>query len=187
MVYTQDHRPTGLLHARLVLSPHASAEIRGVVSEAAVAVPGVVAVLSGRSLRALPVGGPDKPLARDRVYFCGQPVAVVVAESEAAPADGAALVELDLEPQPAVTDPFAAMQPDAPLVLDQDAEGFDDASTHRGGEGGKATAEPKPRNVTGVRRDGWGDVDAGLAASDEVVKARYEMAGVHQGFLDRTS
>ena len=158
--------------------------MRGVAIEAALAVPGVVVVVTGRDLPALAVAGPDHPLARERVYFAGQPVAAVVADSEAAAADGAAQVDLDLDSLPTVTDLFAAMQPDSPLVLDEDAEGFDDASVQGGAEGGREANEPKPHNVSTVRRDGWGGVQAGLAEADEVVEARHEMAGVHQGFLE---
>ena len=104
--YTHDLRPNALLHVKLVLSPFASARVRGVAIEAALAMPGVVAVVTGRDLPALAVAGPDQPLARERVYFAGQPVA--------AAADGAARVDLDLDPLPAVTTPSQRRSPIRP-------------------------------------------------------------------------
>jgi len=184
MLFAQDLKPNRLLHAKLVLSPFASARVRSITDAAALQVPGVVAVVVAADLPSLQVAGPDLPLAGERVYYAGQPLAAVLAESEGAAADGAAALEVDLEPLPAVTDPGAAMRAEAPLVLDEQAEGFDDATVHGGAEGGQADTEPRPRNVSTVRRAGWGDVAAGLAEADEVIAASYEMAGVHQGFLE---
>src|SRR6266851_7229648 len=109
----------GLLHARLILSPHASARIRRIRGDAAAALPGVAGVFSGADLGEIHAPGPDLPLARDRVFYAGQPVVAVVAETEAQAADGAALVEIDYEVLPAAIDMFGAMQEDAPLVLEQ--------------------------------------------------------------------
>src|SRR4051812_49216765 len=79
----------GLLHARLVPSGHAHARITGIDAAGALEVPGVVAVLTAADLP-IPDGTPGRagePLAREEVVFAGQPVALVVAESEAAAAD----------------------------------------------------------------------------------------------------
>ncbi|MFC5994936.1 xanthine dehydrogenase family protein molybdopterin-binding subunit [Pseudonocardia hispaniensis] len=116
-------RREGLLHAVFVRSPLAHARIVGIDTEAAAAAPGVVAVFTAANLR-LPahhgfmVVNPDvrrPPLATDRVRFTGEAVALVVAESTAAAADAAELVEVDYDPLPAVVDAEAALLPDAPL------------------------------------------------------------------------
>src|SRR5205085_153754 len=83
--YAADLEIPGLLHARPVLSYEAHARLLGVDAEAALAVPGVVAVLTARDLpiRAEGESRAVEPLARDEIAFAGQPVAVVVAETEA--------------------------------------------------------------------------------------------------------
>ena len=103
--YTADVQIAGMLHAEPVLSQEAHARLRAIHTEAACAARGVVAVLTAADL---PVSA-DPPttrikavLAREVVTFAGQPVALVVAESAAAAADGAALVEVDYEPLPVV-------------------------------------------------------------------------------------
>jgi CO/xanthine dehydrogenase Mo-binding subunit len=119
--FAADYDVRRLVHARLLLSPHAHARVRRVRKDAALAVPGVLAVLTAADLPF----GEDVPnvrgrclLARDEVRFVGDPVAVVVGESEAAAADGlerlAAATEF--EGLPALIDPVAAADPEAPLV-----------------------------------------------------------------------
>ena len=85
-------------------------------TEAALAVPGVVAVLTAADLPVSPdaPGRAGEPLAREEVVFAGQPVALVVAETEAAAEDGVDQVVVDLEPLEAVLDLEAAMAPGAP-------------------------------------------------------------------------
>src|SRR5947209_19458426 len=73
--YTADLELAGLHHVHLVLSPLASATIRGIDTAAALAVAGVVDVVTGRDLPELEVAGPDLPLAVGRVFYVGQPVA----------------------------------------------------------------------------------------------------------------
>ncbi len=101
--YAADVQLAGMLHAQPVLSALAHARLRAVRVEAARAVPGVVAVLTAADLpvtAAPPATRQEAVLARGAVTFCGQPVALVVAESAAAAADGAALVEIDYDPLP---------------------------------------------------------------------------------------
>src|SRR4051812_5344448 len=115
--YAGDLHLPGLLFARPVLSPYAHARVRGVDRSAALAVPGVRRVLLFEDL---PIksgtGRQAEPLAHTEVVFAGQPVALVLAESEAAAQDGADALELDLEPLEPVLDVRAAMVPEAPLA-----------------------------------------------------------------------
>ena len=157
--YTQDLKPFGLLHAKLVLSGYPCARITGVDKDAALAVPGVVAVLTSGDLLEVDVAGPDQPLAQDKVYYIGQPVAAVIGTSEAAAADGAALVNIDYEELPAVTDPFLAMKDESPKVLEERAEGFDDVSIHGGGDT-ETEPQARPNNVSSVASQGRGDIEA---------------------------
>jgi aerobic carbon-monoxide dehydrogenase large subunit len=127
-----------MLHAAFVRSPLAHARIKAVDLKRAAALPGVVDVLSGAELAQLlpPVPdtqlplprkwtslvqykfiNPQQPLlAHDKVRHVGEAVAVIVAENRYAAEDAAQLVELDLDPLPAVLDPHAALRPDAPVV-----------------------------------------------------------------------
>ena len=135
--YAADRPVHGLLHARLVLATHAHARIIGIDTAAARSVPGVVAVLTGADLP-ITATGRDRlslPLAKTEVVFGGQPVAIVVAESEAAATDAVELVDVRLEPLPVVLDAEAAMDPDSPLAWREIAEEGDrsgsmDAQTH---------------------------------------------------------
>lgn len=112
----------GLLRVVFVRSPHAHAAVHGVDAAAARRVPGVVAVVTAadlhpgvRPLRPRLTGGGFTPtacpaLAGDRVQFCGQAVAAVVAESAAAAADGREQVRVDYQPLGAVTSVDEALE-----------------------------------------------------------------------------
>src|SRR5256886_14390701 len=84
--YTEDLYLPGMLHARLVLSPHPHARVVAVPREIALAVPGVAAVVTEADL---PEGVSSQLLADDETRYTGQPVAAVLAETEAAAVDGA--------------------------------------------------------------------------------------------------
>ncbi|MCY4526682.1 MAG: xanthine dehydrogenase family protein molybdopterin-binding subunit, partial [Anaerolineaceae bacterium] len=96
--YLPDIDLPGTLHARLVPSAYAHANVLGVDSSAALEVPGVAAVLTHEDLPDLAPGSRNRLLlARGRVIFVGQPVALVLADSETAAADGADQVVVDYE------------------------------------------------------------------------------------------
>ncbi|HKN38771.1 MAG TPA: molybdopterin cofactor-binding domain-containing protein, partial [Acidimicrobiia bacterium] len=124
--YVDDLDLPGVLHLAFVRSTVAHAEVRSIdVSEAA-AVPGVAGVFSAADLDVpvapgLMVVNPDfarPPLARGKVRFVGDMVAVVAAGSRAAAVDAAELVVVDYEPLPAVVDPEAATETGAPLQFE---------------------------------------------------------------------
>jgi len=117
-----------MAYMALVRSPYAHARIRSIRTDAAKAIPGVLAVITGEDLEELglawmPTLAGDKQmvLAVGKVLFQYQEVAAVVAESREAAVDGAQAVEVDYEPLPVVVDPFKALEPDAP-VLREDRE-----------------------------------------------------------------
>src|SRR5947209_1914369 len=132
--FVADLAPPEVLQACVLRSPHAHARILGIDSSQAAALPGVVAVLTAASLgaanRPLPNRFPHAamryypqyPLARDKVHYVGEPVAVIVAESRYVAEDAAEAIEVTYEPLPPVVDMEAALRPGAPLVHDdQDA------------------------------------------------------------------
>ncbi|MSQ20317.1 MAG: xanthine dehydrogenase family protein molybdopterin-binding subunit [Betaproteobacteria bacterium] len=150
--FVDDIQLPRLLHAAFVRSPHAHAELRGIDKRAALALPGVHAVLALADLRLylkserLVVGLPspsyrqqvDRPvLAGDEVVHVGEPIAVVIADSRYIAEDAAALVEVHYEPLPAMADCRAALATDAPRV-------------HR----------RAPHNLLAAFDMGYGDIDA---------------------------
>lgn len=181
--FTADMKLPGLAHARLLLSPVASARIARVDLQEARHAPGVLAAVSGADLPDLELAGPDQPLARERVFFAGQPVVAIVAETEAEAADAIELVDVEYEPLPSVVDPLAALTERAPTVLDRGGSGLDDAGAHGVTGGGEAASE-LPSNVTAQVRFADGDVEAALRDAAVVVKGRYVIPPVHQGFLE---
>src|SRR5438132_12941199 len=117
--YAGDQVLPGMLYARLVTSPYAHARILNIDTSAALSLPGVAAVFTAETLgmaQADPLSRAQSPLAQQEVVWCGHPVAIVVGETEASAEDGAAAVEVDYDPLPAVIDPEAAVRPDSPLA-----------------------------------------------------------------------
>src|SRR6266702_4428420 len=118
--FTQDLAPADALHVHFVRSPYAAARIVSVDKQAALAIPGVVAVLTVHDLPL--VDAESAVLAReivmafDRVVHVGQPVVAVLAESEAAAQDGVQAVEVEYEPSPVVIDPVAAQTSDVAVA-----------------------------------------------------------------------
>ena len=119
-------RPAPLFMA-VVRSLYAHARIGAIDTDQAGAVPGVVAVHSGRELasqlpplQGIPMPGMKlterRPMAIDTARYVGDPVAVVLAESRYAAADARLLVQVEYEPLPAVTNPEEALRPDAPIL-----------------------------------------------------------------------
>lgn len=120
-----------VLSMAIMRSPYAHARITGVDLEAARAVPGVIAILSGADLAGsmptlelmttLPgLKVPERrPLATGRVRYVGDPVAVVLAENRYIAQDAVDLVEVDYDALPAVVDPEAALAPNAPLLYEE--------------------------------------------------------------------
>jgi aerobic carbon-monoxide dehydrogenase large subunit len=132
--YIGDVWRPGMLHAAFVRSPHPHARIRGIEVDAALAVPGVHAVLTAadlpENLGAQPcthlfAGQRETPyyaLAGDRVRYAGEPVALVVADSPYVAEDGRDEVVVDWEPLPSVGDAQAALAHGAPLLYDDWAD-----------------------------------------------------------------
>ena len=129
--FTDDVRSAdaaGTLHVALLRSPHAHARIRSLSVQRALKVPGVVTVVTGADLldtvSPLPTNwvlpGMQVPVHRvlaDRVVrFQGEGIAAVVAVDAYTAADAADAIDVSYEPLPAVTDPWQAAQPSAPLV-----------------------------------------------------------------------
>ncbi|HWS08622.1 MAG TPA: xanthine dehydrogenase family protein molybdopterin-binding subunit, partial [Xanthobacteraceae bacterium] len=143
--------PVGTLHAHVVRSPHAHADIVAIDVSAALAHDGVWAVITGEDIRKLSepflaaVKTPVQQwaLAVERVRYVGEPVALVVAESRYIAEDAAELVAIDYAPREAIIDPRAACEKSAPLIHPQ-------AET----------------NEVSVRKFSYGDTEGAFARAD---------------------
>jgi aerobic carbon-monoxide dehydrogenase large subunit len=126
--YAADVRLPGLLQAAVLRSPHAHAQLGAIRVKAALALPGVHAVITGEDLAAIGriptrlghrVGHPEClqfPLTRDRVRYVGEPVAVAIAESRYLAEDALELIDVDYAPLPTVPDTRRALEPGAPVL-----------------------------------------------------------------------
>ena len=127
--YVDDIKLPGMLHGDFVRSPYAHARVKSIDIDAAMALPGVVAVLTAKDLEPLnlhwmPTLAGDKQmvLADGKVLFQGQEVAFVVANDRYIAADAVELVEVDYEELEVIVDPFKSLQSDVVLREDLVAE-----------------------------------------------------------------
>ena len=153
-----------MLYASFVTSIYPHALIKGIETHRALASSGVRAVLTANDL---PYVEPDKRfsflLARDRVLFVGHPVAIVVANSEAAAIDGVGLVSVDYEELPAAVTMDQAMAQDAPLVWPDGVPGAsDDASAHGATTDSNDSESNGQSNLAARKLFQRGDVDLSL-------------------------
>jgi aerobic carbon-monoxide dehydrogenase large subunit len=143
--YAADVRLPGLLHAAVLRSPHPHARLGPIRTKRALELPGVAAVVTGEDLAGIgciPVRLGPRPaivaclqpaLARDKVRYVGEPVAMVVAESRYVAEDALDLLEVDYDALPVVPDARRALEPGAAVV--HEAIGgnvVDHLATHRG-------------------------------------------------------
>src|SRR5256885_14214390 len=124
--YLDDFVLPGMLHMSIHRSPFAHAKIKSINTNAAQAVPGVIAVVTGallaqRKVAGMPTlsGDTQAVLATDKVRFQGQEVACVIATDPYVARDAAGLIEVDYEVLKAVVTPQQALEPGAPLIRDE--------------------------------------------------------------------
>ncbi|MDQ4042011.1 MAG: molybdopterin-dependent oxidoreductase, partial [Actinomycetota bacterium] len=132
-MYTDDIAPPGTLHAAIVRSPEAHARIVSIDTSAAAAIPGVTAVYTGDDQDdiaapcpmvwvppGVDVHVPDHwPLAKGKVGYVGQAVAVVLGDDKYGVVDAAEQVVVEYEPLPVVVDPEQALEDGAPIIHDE--------------------------------------------------------------------
>ena len=182
-LYGADFSATGLLHGKVLRSPHAHARIRSIDTSKAEAAPGVLAVVTNADM---PTGGEDEigsegvaigdlrrnVLAADKALYKGHAVAAVAAVSPHDAEEALALIEVDYEVLPPVLTVQEAMADEAP-ILDESIR------TMEGGEAGD-----EPSNVAEHFRHDLGDVEKGFAESDIVIEREFNTATVHQGYIE---
>ncbi len=160
--YAADLVRDGMLHLKVVRSPHAHARVLEVDATDALALPGVEAVLTAKDVPVNRHGRAiqdEAVLAADRVRMIGDPVAAVVAVSEAVAAEAAARVRVRYEALPAVVSPREALAPGAPRL-------------HDGG------------NVLASQSIQRGDAEAGLARAEVTVEGAFTTPFIEHAYLE---
>jgi carbon-monoxide dehydrogenase large subunit len=127
--YVDDIKLPGMLYMDIVRSPYAHAKILNIDASKALALPGVVAVITGKDLDAyklawMPTLMSDTQMVLpvDRVVYQAQEVAAVIATERYIAADAITLIDVEYEPLPPVVDPFKALEPGSPLVRPDHAD-----------------------------------------------------------------
>ncbi len=161
--YTADLTVPGMLYGAVLRSPVPHARIQRIDATRALAIPGVVAVLTGNDVSDIdPFIGHvvrDRPLiALDRVRYVGEPVAAVAAIDELTAREAAALIEVEYDELPAVLDVEQALRPDSPNLHDH----------------------PKEHNICFHRRIERGDPETGFAQAAHVFEHRFTFPSVYQ-------
>ncbi|MEU6835021.1 molybdopterin-dependent oxidoreductase [Streptomyces rubiginosohelvolus] len=177
--YTFDVDVPGLLHMKLLRSPHPHARIVSVDTSAALRVPGVHLVLThhdaperlySTARHEHPTEDPDDTrLLDDTVRYIGQRVAAVVADSEGAAEEGCRRIEVVYEQLPYVVDPEEAMAPGAPVIHDKGPE--------------SRIARPE-NNVVGEVHGEIGSVEEGFAEADVVYEETFRTQRVQHASLE---
>jgi carbon-monoxide dehydrogenase large subunit len=145
--YVDDIKLPGMLHMDIVRSPYAHAKILAIHTEKALAIPGVLAVITGETLKAynlhwMPTLMSDTQMVLpvEKVMYQAQEVAAVIATDRYIAADGVDAVEVEYEPLPVVVDPYKALEPGAPVLRD-DKEGKTDNHIWHWETGDRAATE----------------------------------------------
>jgi putative selenate reductase molybdopterin-binding subunit len=177
--YTLDTTMEGLLHLKLLRSPHAHARIKAIRKDAALAVAGVRGVYTWEDVPRLlytsathddyHVDPNDTYLLDNVVRFVGQRVAAVVAETEGAAEEGCRKIEIDYEVLPAVFDPDEAMSKGAPVIHDKGAD---------------SRIRRPAQNILLEIHGNVGDVEAGFKAADVIHEATYTTHRVQHAHLE---
>ncbi len=180
-----DIRLPGMLYGAVLRSPHAHARIQSIDTSQAEKLPGVRAVVTAADLPDLEskiteLGEgvinqryqSNNILARDKVLYYGHAIAAVAATSFHDAEEALKRIRVEYEVLPPVTDVRQAMQPDAPILLD-------DLRTSEFGQKGE-----QPTNIAEHSQEKLGDLEKGFAAAEVIVEREFDTATVHQGYLE---
>ena len=157
-VYTVDMKRPGMLYAKILRSPHASAVIKEIDTREAEAYPGVKAIITHEEAKLIYM--PSHGSAReygldDMVRYVGDKVVAVAAETEEIAEEALELIEVDYDVLPAVFNMEKAMRPDAPVVHPERQEVDCDG------------------NILEMSVQEWGDLEAGFEEADFIVENRF--------------
>ena len=178
--YGGDFSEAGMLHGKVLRSPHAHARIKSIDVSKALEYPGVKGVITGKDM---PVAQKDDAsqsqrfesdnvIARERVLYKGHPVAAVAAVNPHVAENALGLIDVEYEVLPPVLDVLDAMKEDAPLL-------HDDLMFNDMGE-----ETDKHSNIASRYRFEQGDLEKGFAEADIVVEREFTNVAVHQGYIE---
>ena len=182
----------GTLHAAILRSPHAHADILAIDTEAAERLPGVAVVLTGKQVKAVTsslvvgVKAPVEcwPIAIDRVRYVGEPVAVVVATDRARAEDAVDLIAVEYRPRAVVVDPLSALAPEAPVLHDGFPGNLASDRTFRYGDPEQAFADAPHRFSIDVKypRNSCTPIETyGVIASHDAGEDAFDILANFQG------
>src|SRR5208283_587287 len=191
--YGADYALPGMLHGKVLRSPHAHARIKSINIQKAQRHPGVYAVITGADLPEVKGVMANlgelvvnthylslNVMARDKVLYDGHAVAAVAAVNRHIAEEALELIEVEYEVLPPVMTAEAAMRPDAE-ILQPELRRMRMASRV---DPGKLEGPDQPSNVAGHIQFQRGDLAAGFAAADFVVEREFRTAAVHQGYIE---
>ncbi|MFW6195030.1 MAG: xanthine dehydrogenase family protein molybdopterin-binding subunit [Chloroflexota bacterium] len=169
--YGADVKLSGLAQAAVLRSPHAHARIKRLDTSKAEKLPGVLAVMTADDLPNAGSRTTHRIMARDTVVFKGHAVAAVAAHDRNTAQEALDLIEVEYEELPPVLNVDQAMDPSTPAI-------HPDLAGNHLGETVKGT------NVASHLRHELGDPEEGLKRASTVVEREYELATVHQGYIE---
>ena len=190
-VYADDMKLPRMLHARILGSPYAHANIRSIDTVRARQFPGVEAVITSADLpqyKKNPTNRRSIVFPDDEVLFCGQPIAAVLASDPHVAEQALELISVDYEVLVPVIDPLEAMKDDAPLVRTP-LHGIDrsEEQGHVAVDLESGNQEDKSSNVASTTPFKRGDVEAGFAEADVIVERSWRSSMVHQSYIEAHS
>lgn len=184
-VYGADVQLPGMVHGKMLRSPHAHARIVSIDTRKAAALPGVLAIVTSKDLphvgdKVADLGEgavvlwhlSNNCLAADKVLYKGHAIAGVAAISPHVAEEAVKLIDVKYEVLPVVMDVLAAMRPDAPLLH---------PNLRTDSMGNKAD---KPSNIAKFVHYKKGDVEQGFAEASVVIEREFRTATVHQGYIE---
>jgi CO/xanthine dehydrogenase Mo-binding subunit len=190
--YSEDFRADGMLFCRLLLSPMPHARVRSIDTNAALALPGVVAVLTADDLPAPPP--PQRPVLTKEPYYVGQPILALAAESETIAQDALELIKLDLEPLPFTVDPLESLYPGGPNARTGGnhvvSQGFQSSLKTTKWTANDYAAVTEGQLPLGEPDSEWsyGDVEAGFKNATLVIDESFVTAAIaHQSMEPRSA
>lgn len=186
-VYAYESEQPNMLHARILHSPHAHANIRSIDAGKALALPGVYAVLTYKDVprvahstagQPYPENSPyDAYLLDSRVRYVGDWVAFVAAETPQIAEAALALIDVDYEILPAVFDPLEAMREGAPILHEPDV-------THPTSGAHNGDVYNAARNISAHEELAYGDFDAAMREADLIVEGEYRVPFISHAVLE---
>ena len=193
--YAADVFPAGLLHGKLLRSPHSHAVIKSIDATRALGLPGVKAVVTAADFPHVSAEIADQEegvpvnygfygqtvLAQGKALFRGHAVAAVAAVSAPIAEEALSLIDVDYEVLPPVLDAYQAMNEDAPILHERLVTQANPA--FRGGGYGD-TPEGKKSNIANHFEFRIGDPAEGFEEADVVVEREFHTKPVHQGYIE---